>query len=180
MNLCALRTIAIVGGCLSGIGAAVPQKQVSDVLPPAHRQQIVDLALALTRAPAPVSLPENLPQPFSPPGFEKADGEAGKVSTSPGSAETVATPISPPQPLAPEGDREILEALAARLMPSGTLVMGGTPQLVIGKNRFPVGTRFTVSFNSQDYELELVSIDRTTFTLRFRGEEFTRPIKPVR
>jgi hypothetical protein len=179
MNTRAFWTLAIVGSCLSGIvaAAAVSQKHASDVLPPARRQQVVDIALALTRAPAPVSLPENLPQPFSPPGFEKADGEASRVSSA--AAVTAPDPVAS-HPLAPEGDREILEALAARLMPSGTLVMGGTPQLVIGKNRFPEGTRFTVSFNSQDYELELVSIDRTTFTLRFRGEEFTRPIKPVR
>jgi hypothetical protein len=50
----------------------------------------------------------------------------------------------------------------------------------MGSKRFEVGTRFTVTYNNQDYELELVAIDRTTFTLRYRGEQLTRPIKSVR
>jgi hypothetical protein len=56
----------------------------------------------------------------------------------------------------------------------------GAARLVIGNRPFEVGTRFTATYNNQDYELELVAIDRTTFTLRYRGEEITRPIKPVR
>jgi hypothetical protein len=160
--------------------AAVAQKQASDVLPPARRQQTVDLALSLSRPPPPPSLPENLPQPFSPPGFDKdADSAKSAAAPSPGPSVAPAKAVDS-GPVGPVGDREILETLAARLVPSGTMAMGGTPQLVIGKNRFPLGTRFTVSFNDQDYELELVSIDRTTFTLRYRGEEITRPIKPVR
>ena len=58
--------------------------------------------------------------------------------------------------------------------------IGGSPRLVMGSKRFEVGTRFTVTYNNEDYELELVRIDRTTFTLRYRGEEITRPIKLVR
>ena len=74
----------------------------------------------------------------------------------------------------------MLESLAVGLKPSGTFVMNGKHLLIIDRNRFEVGTKFIVSFNNQDYELELVAIDRTTFTLRYRGEEITRPIKPVR
>lgn len=182
MNIPAFRLLVILAVLpISALGAS-PQKQASDILPPSRRQQVVDLAAALTRPAVPVSLPENLPLPFSPPGFEKTgseDASGAAAPSQPPAAGTVAPSVSPP-PLPPAGDREILETLAARLQPSGTLAMAGTSQLVIGKNRFPIGTRFTVSFNGQDYELELVSIDRTTFTLRFRGEEITRPIKPVR
>lgn len=78
------------------------------------------------------------------------------------------------------GDRQILEALASQLTPTGTIQIGGAPRLVMGSKRFEVGTRFTVTFNNQDYELLLTNIDRTTFTLRYRNEEITRPIKSVR
>ena len=83
-------------------------------------------------------------------------------------------------PAGPATDRETLQTLAAQITPSGMMVKGGTPRLIFANKPFEVGTRFTASFNHQDYELELVAIDRTTFTLRYRGEEITRPIKPVR
>ncbi|MEX2044947.1 MAG: hypothetical protein WD941_06300 [Opitutus sp.] len=159
----------------SAFGAAAT-KGKSDLLPPGRRKETVDKAAWLTRTPEVAVLPEGteLPLPFNPPGFDRPDpGEARPAA----GAETAAPAAAP---AGPTGNLEILEMLAARLVPSGTLVMGGAPQLVIGKNRFPVGTRFTVTYNNEDYELELVSIDRTTFTLRYRGEETTRPIKPVR
>jgi len=76
--------------------------------------------------------------------------------------------------------RETLELLAAQITPSGMIMLRDNPRLIIGSKPFEVGTRFTASYNNQDYELELVAIDRTTFTLRYRGEDITRPIKPVR
>ena len=59
-------------------------------------------------------------------------------------------------------------------------MLRGAPRLIFANKPFEVGTRFTATYNNQDYELELVAIDRTTFTLRYRGEDVTRPIKPVR
>ncbi len=56
----------------------------------------------------------------------------------------------------------------------------GAPRLIIANKPFEIGTRFTVTYNGQDYELELTSIDRTTFTLRYRNEETTRPITPTK
>lgn len=172
-------------GILSALMALPPAfgaaatKGKSDLLPPARRKETVDKAQWLTRTPEPAVLAvgETLPMPFNPPGFDRPD---------PGEARTAAGPqaqaggAAAPAPAGPTGNLEILETLAARLVPSGMFVIGGAPQLVIGKNRFPVGTRFTVTYNNEDFELELVSIDRTTFTLRYRGEETTRPIKPVR
>ena len=43
-----------------------------------------------------------------------------------------------------------------------------------------VGQSFLVTFNGQDHELELIAVERTTFTVRLRGEEITRPIKPTK
>lgn len=166
------RDLKLAAAALAGwLVPATATKAASDILPPARRQQVVDLAQTLAQPPAPKPVPEDLPQPFNPPDFEKPAADETRP---------IAAPGAPAEPAGPAGDREILETLAARLVPSGTFVYLGKPQLVIGKNRFPVGTKFTVTFNAEDYELELVSIDRTTFTLRYRGEEITRPIKPVR
>jgi hypothetical protein len=150
--------------------AAHAARVISDLQPPQRRQASVTLAEKLAQRTTPPALPEELVSPFNPPGFDKP--EPGELPPA-----QVAGPYVPPPP---PGDREILEAVASQLTPTGTINFDGSPRLVMGSKRFEVGTRFTVTYNNQDHELELVAIDRTTFTLRYRGEEFTRPIKSVR
>lgn len=158
------------------IGASVVQaaKVTPDLLPPQRRQTTVDVAQRLARQTPPPALPGDLVSPFDPKNFDKVETKEVPRTTTDQSSAVQA------QPAAPLGDRQILEVLAAQLSPTGTIQMGGSPRLVMGSKRFEVGTRFTVTYNNQDYELELVTIDRTTFTLRYRGEEITRPIKSVR
>ena len=146
-------------------------KVVSDLQPPQKRQTTVATAERLARRATPPPLASDLKSPFNPPGFGRAE-----QSTAPIGPVAVDRNVPPPPP----GDREILEAVAAQLNPTGMIQFGDAPRLVMGSKRFEVGTRFTVTYNNQDYELELVAIDRTTFTLRYRGEQFTRPIKSVR
>lgn len=145
-------------------------RAAADLLSPQRREEIVDTAEQLARRAPPPPLPADVANPFDPAAFSQPDPNA------PRSPAPVAGASAPAQPARAPGDREILETLAERLNPSGTLIFSGKPLLIIDRNRFEVGTRFIVTYNGQDYELELVAIDRTTFTLRFRGEEFTRPI----
>ncbi|MGH7957433.1 MAG: hypothetical protein ACREH8_10535 [Opitutaceae bacterium] len=152
-------------------GAASAARVVSDLQPAQKRQASVTLAETLARPAVPAPLPADIASPFNPPGVDKPEPGEIPVAVTPG---TDAAPPPPP------GDREILEAVAAQLTPTGTINFDGSSRLVMGSKRFEVGTRFTVTYNNQDHELELVAIDRTTFTLRYRGEEFTRPIKSVR
>lgn len=153
------------------LGAAPAPK--SDLQPPQRREITVATAERLAARPAIPPLPADFASPFSPAGFEQPDPNAVKAPAPGGGPGTAPAPVQ-------TGDREVLETLAARLTPSGTLILGGKPLLIIERNRFEVGTRFIVTYNGEDFELELVAIDRTTFTLRFRGEELTRPIKPVK
>jgi hypothetical protein len=41
-----------------------------------------------------------------------------------------------------------------------------------------VGERVPIAFENAQYEVEITSIDGSTFTIRRNDEEFTRPIKP--
>ena len=152
-----------------GAGAA---RVTSDLPPPQVRQTTVTRAERLAQRTALPPLPADLVSPFNPPGFDKPD----RVEPPP--APVASSGPVPPAP--PPGARETLEKLAGQITPSGTIQLRGAPRLVIGNKPFEVGTRFTATYNNEDYELELVAIDRTTFTLRYRGEEITRPIKPVR
>ena len=158
--------------CAKSFGA----RAVSDLQPPQKRQATVATADRLARRQTVPPLPTQLNSPFNPADFDKPEGADVAASNTPKTNVNTASPTPPPI----LGDRQILEALAAQLTPTGTIQIGGSPRLVMGSKRFETGTRFTVTYNNQDYELELVAIDRTTFTLRFRGEEITRPIKSVR
>ncbi len=170
---------ALVAANLSGAPAAAPvaskAKGTSDLMSSAKRQPSVDTAERLTRPPAPAASPSDLKNPFNPAEYSKPDPDDKTAvrPTSPGGT-------SPAQPVNPPGNRETLEALAARIPSTGSITLGGKRLLIVGKNRLEVGTKFTVAYNGQDYELELVAIESTTFTLRYRGEETTRPIKSVK
>ena len=155
-------------------------KPKSDLIPPDKRRVSVELGLKLTQPPTPEPLPADLAQPFNPPGFDLPDREERPPTpgTSPGRSGGGGEDTNPARPAAAVGDRETLEALAARIVPKGTFVVGGQPLLVIGSFRLSVGAHFTVNSNGQDYDLELTAINSTTFTLRYHNEETTRPIKP--
>jgi hypothetical protein len=183
------RLALITAGLLVGLVAspAALGKTVSDLVTPEKRRTTVELALRLTRPPEPVALPAEIAQPFNPPGFDQPDpGEIRAAAQSPrvNSAGNLpggaAVPGAPAQADGPKGDREILENIAAKILPTGTIIpTNGDPLLTFGRKNVKLGSHFTVtnSANGQDYELELVAVDRTTFTLRYRNEEITRPIK---
>ena len=183
------RSVAVFACVIAGSpGLFAAARVLSDLQPAQKRQATLDLAGGLARRPDPEPLPADLASPFNPPGFDRPDPAAApKVSPSP--APAVGAPSSPASPApaavipaasAPATPRETLEAIAAQITPSGTMVVRGKSRLFIAGRPFEVGTRFTATYNNEDYELELVAIERTTFTLRYRGEDVTRPIKPAR
>ena len=161
-NLGALAFAALLAAPLAR--AAMP---ASDILPPDLRRTTVEKAQRLAQPPPPPNVPADLPSPFAPAGYEDSDGsEAGQPA---------AKSEAPPPP----SNQQVLETLADKIPTTGTIIMRGTPLLVSGTNRIEVGSRFTVVYNGKEYELELVAIGRTTFTVRYKGEQFTRPIKLV-
>lgn len=169
----------------SFLGAAtgmLAQKSTSDLLPPGRRQSAVEIAERISRTPAPPAVPEDLPQPFNPPDFDApTPGEAKPgMGAAPGKPAAPSAPGAAAAPAGPAGDRDVIEMLAAQIRPSGMINLRGSPRLIISNKPFEIGTRFTVTYAGQDYELELTAIDRTTFTLRYRNEETTRPITPTK
>jgi hypothetical protein len=145
------------------VTGAVAAAATSDIPGPEKRKAIVDTAARLSRIPEVAALPESIPNPFSPAGFDQAEG------AQPRQEKGISQPLS---------DRELLNAIAERIAPSGTMLLNGEPWLIFSKKRMHVGDHITVTFGAQDYDLELTAIDRTTFTIRLNSEETTRPIKP--
>ncbi len=175
-----LVALALTFAVLAPLARAKP---ISDLVSPEKRRTLVEQAQRLTRPPEPVPVPADFSHPFNPAGFDQPDPEEvraaaaasnkvqGPAPVNSGGSTTVAPAVRPP------GEREILESLAAKLPTTGSVVINGEPVLFLGRGKVKVGDKFTVAFNGHDYELELVGIDRTTFTLRYHGEEITRSIK---
>lgn len=174
-----LATSVLVALALPGLAFAA--KAVPDIAPPQKRQASVETAERLAKRPPPAPLGADLPSPFNPPDFNKRDPAPDAPPSAGGSAPAANAPADPGTPPPPPSNRQILETLAARIPSTGTIKLGARPLLTMaGGKRLEIGTKFVVSYDNQDYELELVAIDSTTFTLRYRGEEYTRPIKSVR
>lgn len=167
--------------------ALAPQRVLAarnsaEVHPPQRRQTVVAAAEALAARTTVTKLPADLVSPFAPPDFDKPEGaelKAQMLAEQQRAAEAAKRKGVITRPAAPS-DKDMIERLAAQITPTGTVDRNGAPHLMIAGKFFAVGTRFTATYNNNDYELELVAIDRSTFTLRYRNEQTTRPIKTVR
>jgi hypothetical protein len=160
--------LVALGGTLSTFG--------DTVLSPVKRQQALDRGKALVAAREVVPLAVD---PFFSPAFAEAAAAAGRVSGGPVTTTPANdnTPQVPQVPVGPRNDRDLLAAIAASLKPSGFIVLGNEPSLSFGQKRVKAGGVLTITFEGNQYTLEVVSIDRTNFTLRLNREEFTRTIK---
>lgn len=142
------------------------------VVSPAKRQQSLERAKALV---APREIVPATVDPFYSTAFTEAVAAMGRVNNVPTPATTGGNPASTPS--GPRNDHDLLQAIATSLKPSGYIVLGGQPSLSFGQKRVKAGGILTITFEGTQYTLEVVNIDRTTFTLRLNREEFTRTIK---
>jgi hypothetical protein len=147
--------------------AAAPRTVESDLIPSEARQPTLDLATRLARPSEPPPVSAGLKTPFD---FDRPAPD--ETPTNNGQGQTEAPAVRSP--------RDILEAVASLIKPDGALVFQGQPILVFRQRKLKVGDKFTITFDGSDYELELAAIASTSFTLRYKGEETTRPIKSGR
>jgi hypothetical protein len=138
---------------LSFFAATVMAK--SDLATPEQRHKSIDQALALVQPVAPASLPTELKNPF----VLSRDTKSGATKQ-----------------LA--GDRQVLEAVAPHVVPSGVVQVGDTPMLLLSEKKLKVGDYLTITFEGTEYMVELSAISHSSFTLRLNKEEITQPINP--
>jgi hypothetical protein len=158
------RRLTLLPGLLLAVMAMA---QSSDLASPQKRAAVVAEAAKLLQPRAMAVLPANLASPFAPPGFDQPDP-----------AETKVQQAAPGAAVGPVGNREVLEDLSARIAPSGIARFDGESILLFGQKKLKVGDQLTITFEGVDYNLEIAAIGSTTFTLRYKGEEITRSIKP--
>lgn len=156
------------------LGAIAPALMLAeaDVSAPSHRTAVLDQARKLTGS-LDANVAAGVKSPFAMTGSEASGGAAAG-----GAAETAATgTVRPPRPSGPRSDAELLAAIAGAIKPSGYFVIGGEPTIVFGQKKVKQGGAVTINFEGADYSVEITAINRTSFTLRYNREEFTRPIK---
>jgi hypothetical protein len=167
-----------LGALALGIFAASAHARVeSEISTPDKRHLSVDRAIKLSKQTKAAPLPAELILPFAPPGFELTDQEeaaAAAAAARQAAALNMGTPAGPAAP----SDHELLESIVGKIKPSGTAFLGDQPILMIGKRFVKTGAHFTVTYKGADYDLELIQIDGSNFTLRYKSEEITRPIQP--
>jgi len=74
-------------------------------------------------------------------------------------------------------DRQILEAIAPKVNPSGTARIGVTDYLLFGQKKLKEGEKLTITYEGSAYLIEIVAIQRNNFRIRLNSEELVRPIK---
>jgi hypothetical protein len=128
----------------------------ADIQPPKKREQIVEQANQLSKTAAPEAAlpPENLRNPFNP-------AVAEEVRTA-----------------RPTSDKDLLMILAEQLQPTGVIGREDDLKLLLkGQKGVKVNEKLTLSFDGASYDVEVIAIDRSNFSLRYNQTEITRPIK---
>jgi hypothetical protein len=165
--------VAVLGLFASSARARVD----SEIESPDKRHISVERAMHLAKIRKADPLPDSLFNSFAPPGFDLTDAEEAAAAAE---AARLAAGNAGPVVVAPPTDRELLDIIASKISPSGTVSMGGHPMLMFGKRFVKTGAHFTVTYKGIDYDLELTEIDGTNFTLRYNRAEITRPVKPAK
>ncbi|MBS0632884.1 MAG: hypothetical protein JSS11_13295 [Verrucomicrobia bacterium] len=167
----------LAAATLGTLAPRLAAKPLSDLISPEKRRATVEQAQKLVRAPALTPLPADLPQPFNPPGFEQPDPEEVRAQAAAAAAAATSASAGPAKP---STDRDLLEHIATRIQPSGIFRVGDTRFLTFGQKRVNPGDILTVTYDGQDYQIEVAAIEQSTFTLRLNKEEYTRPLKPAK
>jgi hypothetical protein len=168
---------AALGALIAVLGVMAPRASArieSEIAPPEKRKASVEKAANLAKVTAVAPLPAALSLPFAPPGFDLTDAEEAAAAAAAARLANAQNPSAPPPP----SDHQLLEEIVSKVKPSGTVYIGDKPLLMFGKRYVKTGTHFTVTYKGTDYDLELTQIDGTNFTLRYKSDEITRPIKP--
>jgi len=143
----------------------------SDIAVASRRLVTTEVAARLTTTRELPKLPDNTVNPFSPSSFNAPDPEEMRIAAE---AARRAKAASGPRPT---NDRDLLTAIAGQIKPTGMVNLGGEPILLLGTRKIRVGDPLSASFEGKTIAVKVTAIDRTSFTLRLNGEEFTRPIK---
>lgn len=127
---------------------------------PAAKRALPIAAVQKRLASAPVDLDAAQKNPFTMSGFEAL------------AVAKVEDPKVPEQLPA----KDLMQALAEKIDARARLVVNGEVMLLTSKQRLKVGSKVPVVHDGLIFEVEITAIDTARFTVRYKNEEYTRPI----
>lgn len=89
----------------------------------------------------------------------------------------VAAPEEAPGRRFEHSDLDVLKGIAPGIVPTGTLLVGNEPYLLVGEKRLKVGDQISVTFDGLVYQVAVSSIERNSYTLRLNQHELRREFK---
>lgn len=143
-----------VGGTITVVGQVAAPEVRESVLVRAERFEVVELDEIQGRF-------ESVANPFYP-NQPKVD-EPGIVVES----------NEPPPP----SDRDVLQAVTPRINPSGLMRFGSKVHLLFGESRIKAGDFISVTYQGNEYSLQLVKVDSREFVLRLNEEVISKRIQ---
>jgi hypothetical protein len=154
------RNLAWVAAVGLALEAAAPV--VGQISTPASREGVVALAttLAVPDAAAAVA-PAAKIDPFNPPAANlrpDADPEADPRRTA-------------------RSEEDLVTYLISQIQPTGSITLGGEPYLLFTERRQKIGDKMVVVADKVEYAVEIVSIGKNRFRIRYNGHEAERSIK---
>jgi hypothetical protein len=144
----------------------------ADVPRPSTRKEIVAVAARLA-ADSSVGQLDPTVNPFNPAAYGQPDADELAAIAAARAAEEAAS-----NKAKPANEAELLERIAERVIPSGTMTLNGEPLLIFGQRKLRMGDHLTVTYDGRDYDLELTAIQRLNYTLRLNRAEIVRRINP--
>jgi hypothetical protein len=131
-----------------------------DIAPPVKRTTAVATAQALRAKANPTPATLDLPSPFNP-------DDSGVEKKAPVSADLRAA----------DSDALTLQKLANEMPAGARMIHDGKTVLAVGRHQLELGAVFVASLDNKLHELEVTEITSTTFTVRYRGIEYTRTLR---
>jgi len=132
----------------------------------------------------PAGIPADQVNPFNPTAFTEVANTTtttvntgGATGSEGGSATTGGGQSRGGVSSSPRTNRDLLIAIATALKPGGSIKLGGSQILLMGVKKVKVGEKLNLTFEGAQHTVEVSAINPTSFTLRYNGEEYTRPIK---
>jgi hypothetical protein len=163
-TILAMFTAAVTNSSMHAASADIPR--------PTTRKEVVAVARRLAEIPS-VEVKEESANPFNPVAYGQPDADELAAIAAARAAEEAAS-----NKTKPANEAELLERIAERVVPSGTMTLNGEPLLIFGQRKLRTGDHLTVTYDGRDYDLELTTIQRLNYTLRLNRAEIIRRINP--
>lgn len=141
--------------------AIIVSAQSTDITPPETRVLVVKKILLVQDSRGkPFTLPDGLINPFV--------GRV-KIEVAP-EVQHLQVPVGLSGP-------ELLSQLSEKVPSTGTLIFGGNAILLLGSKKVKIGEKIPVNHDGTVYELTLVAVTPTNFTVKLGNDVSTRSVR---